>query len=241
MIRLQRILFSVAAGFWLVAGALRHIRHRRSRFWLCRCCAGRGHPHAGERRGAGAGGVALAARPSVGGLRRAGRGRAERPLERDGRDRRPGYRVAARQRRAARSARCQLSRAAPKRKPGLTCPGQQPHDQTDEKPMDADQVTSISKADTIEAIGDFWDTHDFTDYESTAPRWNFACRQDHHELRRSPRLAGRAVGAAGSSSLSSRWAARPPPRCSASSLPRRYPRAVCVACARQPGMAGGRA
>ena len=39
----------------------------------------------------------------------------------------------------------------------------------DEKPMDADEVTSISKADTIEAIGDFWDTHDFTDDDSDSP------------------------------------------------------------------------
>ena len=43
----------------------------------------------------------------------------------------------------------------------------------DEKLMDADKVTSIPKADTIEAIGDFWDTHDFTDFDSDGPDVEF--------------------------------------------------------------------
>ena len=39
--------------------------------------------------------------------------------------------------------------------------------------MDANKVTSISKADTIETIGDFWDTHDFTDFDSDRPDVEF--------------------------------------------------------------------
>jgi hypothetical protein len=40
--------------------------------------------------------------------------------------------------------------------------------------MDANKVSSISKADTIEAIGDFWDTHDFTDFDSDRPDVEFS-------------------------------------------------------------------
>ena len=43
--------------------------------------------------------------------------------------------------------------------------------------MDANKVTSISKADTIDTIGDFWDTHDFTDFDSDGPDVEFRCVQ----------------------------------------------------------------
>ena len=33
--------------------------------------------------------------------------------------------------------------------------------------MDENKVSSISHASNIEEIGDFWDTHDFTEYDST--------------------------------------------------------------------------
>ena len=39
--------------------------------------------------------------------------------------------------------------------------------------MDANKVTTISKADSIETIGDFWDTHDFTDFDSDRPDVEF--------------------------------------------------------------------
>lgn len=32
-------------------------------------------------------------------------------------------------------------------------------------PMDGNKLSSISHADTIEKIGEFWDTHDFTDFD----------------------------------------------------------------------------
>lgn len=32
--------------------------------------------------------------------------------------------------------------------------------------MDANRLSSISQADTDERIGEFWDTHDFTDFDS---------------------------------------------------------------------------
>ena len=35
--------------------------------------------------------------------------------------------------------------------------------------MDADRLSSISKADTLEKMGEFWDTHDFTDFDTDAP------------------------------------------------------------------------
>jgi CopG antitoxin of type II toxin-antitoxin system len=34
--------------------------------------------------------------------------------------------------------------------------------------MDASRLSSISKADTDEKIGEFWDTHDFTDFDTDA-------------------------------------------------------------------------
>lgn len=31
--------------------------------------------------------------------------------------------------------------------------------------MDANRLSSISKADSLEKMGEFWDTHDFTDFD----------------------------------------------------------------------------
>lgn len=39
--------------------------------------------------------------------------------------------------------------------------------------MDANKVTSISQADTDEKIGEFWDSHDFTDFDTDAPDVEF--------------------------------------------------------------------
>ncbi|MGK7876938.1 MAG: CopG family antitoxin [Xenococcaceae cyanobacterium] len=43
--------------------------------------------------------------------------------------------------------------------------------------MDANRLSSISKADTDEKIGNFWDTHDFTDFDTDAPdvQFEIAC------------------------------------------------------------------
>lgn len=35
--------------------------------------------------------------------------------------------------------------------------------------MDANKGSSISHATTLEAMGSFWDTHDFTDYDTDTP------------------------------------------------------------------------
>jgi hypothetical protein len=35
------------------------------------------------------------------------------------------------------------------------------------------KLSSISKADTLEKMGDFWDTHDFTDFDTDAPDVEF--------------------------------------------------------------------
>ncbi|MCX6581225.1 MAG: hypothetical protein NT166_13695 [Candidatus Aminicenantes bacterium] len=32
--------------------------------------------------------------------------------------------------------------------------------------MEENELSSISNADTLEKMGEFWDTHDFTDYDS---------------------------------------------------------------------------
>jgi hypothetical protein len=34
--------------------------------------------------------------------------------------------------------------------------------------MEENRISSISKADSLEKIGEFWDTHDFTDYDTDA-------------------------------------------------------------------------
>lgn len=39
--------------------------------------------------------------------------------------------------------------------------------------MDASKLSSISKADTDEKIGEFWDTHDFTDFDTDIPDVEF--------------------------------------------------------------------
>ena len=39
--------------------------------------------------------------------------------------------------------------------------------------MDANNMSSISKAHTLEQIGEFWDTHDFTDFDTDAPDVTF--------------------------------------------------------------------
>jgi len=39
--------------------------------------------------------------------------------------------------------------------------------------MGADRLSSISKADTLEKMGEFWDTHDFTDFDTDAPDVEF--------------------------------------------------------------------
>jgi hypothetical protein len=35
--------------------------------------------------------------------------------------------------------------------------------------MDENKLSSVSQARTLEEMGDFWDTHDFTDYDTEAP------------------------------------------------------------------------
>jgi len=35
------------------------------------------------------------------------------------------------------------------------------------------KLSSISKADTLEKVGEFWDTHDFTDFDTNAPDVEF--------------------------------------------------------------------
>lgn len=39
--------------------------------------------------------------------------------------------------------------------------------------MDENKLSSISKADTLEKMGEFWDTHDFTDFDTDAPDVEF--------------------------------------------------------------------
>jgi len=39
--------------------------------------------------------------------------------------------------------------------------------------MAANRLSSISKADTLEKMGEFWDTHDFTDFDTAAPDIEF--------------------------------------------------------------------
>ena len=35
--------------------------------------------------------------------------------------------------------------------------------------MEEHKLSSISKADTLEEMGEFWDTHDFTDFDDADP------------------------------------------------------------------------
>jgi len=39
--------------------------------------------------------------------------------------------------------------------------------------MDESKLSSISRADTDEKIGEFWDTHDFTEFDTDAPDIEF--------------------------------------------------------------------
>ncbi len=39
--------------------------------------------------------------------------------------------------------------------------------------MEENKLSSVSKADSDEKIGDFWDTHDFTDFDTNAPDAQF--------------------------------------------------------------------
>lgn len=39
--------------------------------------------------------------------------------------------------------------------------------------MDANKLSSVSKADTLGKMGEFWDTHDFTDFDTDAPDVEF--------------------------------------------------------------------
>ena len=39
--------------------------------------------------------------------------------------------------------------------------------------MGENKQSSISKADSLEKMGEFWDTHDFTDYDTDAPDVEF--------------------------------------------------------------------
>ncbi|MFQ5640576.1 MAG: hypothetical protein ACE5IR_21555 [bacterium] len=43
--------------------------------------------------------------------------------------------------------------------------------------MGENKISSVSKKDTLEKIGEFWDTHDFTDFDSDAPdiEFNISC------------------------------------------------------------------
>lgn len=39
--------------------------------------------------------------------------------------------------------------------------------------MEENKLSSISKADSDEKIGEFWDSHDFTDFDTNAPDAEF--------------------------------------------------------------------
>ena len=43
----------------------------------------------------------------------------------------------------------------------------------DTNPMDENKRSSISKATNLEEIGEFWDTHDFTEHDTDAPDVSF--------------------------------------------------------------------
>lgn len=42
--------------------------------------------------------------------------------------------------------------------------------------MDESKQSSISHAESLESVGEFWDTHDFTDYDTEAPDVTFEIR-----------------------------------------------------------------
>jgi hypothetical protein len=39
--------------------------------------------------------------------------------------------------------------------------------------MDENRVSSISKSNSLEGMGEFWDSHDFTDFDTDAPDVEF--------------------------------------------------------------------
>lgn len=39
--------------------------------------------------------------------------------------------------------------------------------------MDENKLSNISKANTLEGMGEFWDTHDFAEYDTDAPDVDF--------------------------------------------------------------------
>ena len=51
--------------------------------------------------------------------------------------------------------------------------------------MIKNRLTSISKADSDDKIGAFWDTHDFTDFDTDAPDAQFLI-SEHHRMIMNP-------------------------------------------------------
>jgi hypothetical protein len=39
--------------------------------------------------------------------------------------------------------------------------------------MDENRLSSLSKSNTLEGMGEFWDTHDFTEFDTDAPDVQF--------------------------------------------------------------------
>lgn len=39
--------------------------------------------------------------------------------------------------------------------------------------MDTNRLSSVSQADSLERMGEFWDTHDLTDFDTNAPDVEF--------------------------------------------------------------------
>lgn len=42
--------------------------------------------------------------------------------------------------------------------------------------MDKSKLSSVSKSQTLEEMGDFWDSHDFTDFDTSMPDIEFKVR-----------------------------------------------------------------
>ena len=42
--------------------------------------------------------------------------------------------------------------------------------------MHANELSSISKSDSLEQMGEFWDTHDFTEFDTDTPDVEFRVR-----------------------------------------------------------------
>lgn len=60
--------------------------------------------------------------------------------------------------------------------------------------------SSISQASTIEEMGEFWDTHDFTDYEASCPdvtdQFEINIQYERHLVALHPQLMQEAIAAA---------------------------------------------